>query len=290
MVADRAVVVGIDRQKGNVVCQIDGRQTNVSAMYLPGEPPAPRTRVVVDQYAPGQWYVLGSEGTVRALWKEDFTTSLYLPIGPVPTVFCDGVWFERTTGGSLIQTNGSTGGGFDQRQGQIALTCAAAAFAYSSITKQSGNEPYCPKAGAIWSHIVGAAFEVTGNIIAFGWGDLTMQQFAAPAAASRQVCVVFEAAVSPNWRFYTTVGVSRTVVDTGIPAVANEFVDFDIVIAPGVWAGLWINGAYAASSITNIPTFGALMGPFFGVLTGALARSVICDLFDAWHVRGAVQP
>lgn len=243
----------------------------VNATYS-GEPPPPLTWVELTQDGL-TYHVDGSHDLdSRTVLHDDFTRVPTTAAGTT-TIACDTPWVcSISTGGSISQLTGSQLG--------VALLATGAANGRLAYMTKDDTAFSMDAADALWlSTKVDAAVLTTSMIAYVGFSNV---------ALTDQCCMLFLPSSSANLLGYTVKDSSGTATDL-IRAAANEYVDLDIVLAPGSFAAFWVNGDGPYVSTTNIPTSGDSMQPFFYVVTlESASKYVALDYVTVRALNGTI--
>lgn len=243
----------------------------VEATYS-GQPPPPSTWVEV--WSNGTTYHIDGSHDLdaRVVLHDDFTRVPTTAAGTT-TVACDTPWVcSISTGGSISQLTGSQLG--------VALLATGAANGRLAYMTKDDTAFSMDAADALWLSTKVDAAVLTTNMVAYvGFSNV---------ALTDQCCMLFLPSSSANLLGYTVKDSSGTATDL-IRTAANEYVDLDIVLAPGSFASFWINGDGPYTSTTNIPTSGDSMQPFFYVTTTeAASKYVAVDNVTVKALNGTI--
>lgn len=249
-----AIVTGLNRKTGQAVVALPEGVVDVPVAIL-GEIPPPRSVVWVDGIDRGQGRILGIEGPRRFVFHDDFSdVGIGFPLVNNSIYAGDTNWTAKVGvagNGTLLGDNTvGTGDNLDL-VGVSLLGTGASASQWATLMKDGGASA---AAHPMWVSGRVSLF-ATANVVArIGMGDVTQCGTFASAAGFRAVELSYDNTISANWTLLTGNGAGLfNFTDTGVPAVTAEYRAFDLLWVPGFWAGLWLDGALVATSVTNIP-------------------------------------
>jgi len=282
----QAIVTGYDWLTGRAYVTIPGGPANIPCVML-NRIPGPRSLVWIDREDTSMPIVLGVEGPTSWILHDHFTyVDLVAGITNNGKYGGDTSWWAKVGTGATgaIQGSGVNGTGDTlSKIGQILLSSGNVAGQYATLQKDPVGDS-APNA-ATW---LSARISLPGltNIDAeLGFSDATLAAvFGAPAAGFRNVSIAFDSTISAtNWQLRVGTDGNQAYTDTGIAAVANKFIDVDLMYVPSYWAGLWIDGALVASTTTNVPPPNVTTPVNFRVYPRA--GSAVSVIVDVIHVE-----
>jgi hypothetical protein len=299
MALERAVVSGINRAVGLVWVQIPGRMQQTPAYFL-GDPPCPRSIVVLDQTTNGAWYVVGMEGPRRRVLNEDFGQAFNYAFGTlIDAVWCDSPWLKRSSlaSGTTVGSTLVTGTGDAQRVGTAFIATDANSGRWCSVVHawDATSSSWPESGGSLWMHTTFMVDGINNCVYQVGFGDWNIAQVWGIPTSGFRSCVVkhdTNFVGAPNtWFLEATIDGNQTQADTGIPVVAQQFYSMDLVVTPGQWAGLWIDGQPGVFTNANIPAYNDQLSPFFGTLNRAnVIQYVNIDCFYVDWIGSVIPP
>ena len=259
------IVESVDRTTGTCVIQALGTGTkqpgepakrNAGTAKYYGSPPPPFSFVDLIQTAPGVWRVSGVVADRRPVVNEDFATVYY----SAPNVYCNEVWLVQVSGTAFLDQDAFSLGG----EGVLSFGIDGASSNW--VTKDDQTLLLTADLTYWYSARLTTSASTT-RILECGLSNLAGTQ-----------AVWFENELpADQTRLKTTTGSTTTNV-VPFSVTTNTWFIVDIVLSPGSYAALWIDGAGPFINTTNVPAAGADPSPFiYFASSTAGTRFALCD-------------
>lgn len=278
------LVLGIDRTNGLVGAILDDGYS----LWLPqgfayaGAAPAPLSKAWFTETASGVYLCMGNVGDSRVVLHDDYT---FVGTNGVANYQGDTPWVIQGSGGTRIQDATTLGNAL----GVVRYLTNATTNNFVAESKDSDAFAMLTPPAALWWSGRCAINTLTSHVARWGVGSTPMWNVT--GANHDSVTWEYASNIGANWTIATaaTSGFSR--LDTGIPADADTWHDFDLVFVPGEWAAGWIDGSGPYISTTAIPTSTDALQP--GLISFTLANAakrLYCDWQHVETIPGVADP
>lgn len=262
----KMVVQTIDRVNRYLRCKDGNADFDVR---MNGENyPWPLSYIRAKEIVGGQWEFSDQIGQARRLFRDDFTT-----VDAAAAKYGETNWNWQFASFTIVSP-GAAG------SGSIRLDVAPNAGQFGNLYK---NLDMLREDNIYWTYGRVAPGSTISNRFDFvGFGD----------NVSRHVGLYYDTSLGGNWHLSTQNGGGTNRVNSGKPMVSLGWSEFDIVVKPGQWAALWVDGAGPTLTSTSVPSFASnpVGYQISSTTTDNVAKFLYADVVEVSQVSPVADP
>jgi hypothetical protein len=261
----KMVVQTIDRVNRYLRCKAGNADFDVK---YDGEPPWPLSFIRAKDVQGGTWEWSNTIGHCRRLYRDDF-----LSVDAAAGKYGDTDWNWQFASFTIVSP-GAAG------SGSVRLDVAPNAGQFGNLYK---NLDTLREDNIYWMYTRIAPGSAISNRFDFvGFGD----------NVNRHVGVYYDTSLGGNFQLSTQNGGGANRVDSGKPMISLGWSEVDVVVKPGQWAGLWVDGAGPTLTSTAVPSFAStpVGTQISSTTTDGVAKFLYCDVNEVSLVAPVADP